>query len=213
MSGQLVKYDAMCRAIAAAHKVDEVKEIRNKAIALETYARQALNLDAERKAAEIRIRAERRVGQLLKRPGAIKEGRPKKLSGEAIVSKLSDLGISLDQSSQWQKLAAISEGEFEKRLASAPDKPTTTGMIAEKYPDAEPIDRLALQVIGYLKSLERDGILALPPESFLDRQMHFTMRVNFRRLAPEVAQWLLNLGGGNNVEQKEAQIADRKAGT
>jgi hypothetical protein len=45
----LVKYDAMCRAIEAAHEVDEVKDIRNKAIA-EHYARQALNIDAERTA-------------------------------------------------------------------------------------------------------------------------------------------------------------------
>jgi hypothetical protein len=54
----------MCCAIAAAHKVDEVKDIRDKAIALETCARQAHNVEAERQAAEIRMRAERKVGQL-----------------------------------------------------------------------------------------------------------------------------------------------------
>ena len=41
MSNQLVRYDAMCRAIDAAHKVDEVKDIRDRAVALEHYARQA----------------------------------------------------------------------------------------------------------------------------------------------------------------------------
>ena len=63
---ELVRYDAMCRAIAEAHAIDEVKEIRNRMVAMEAYARQALNEDAERQAREIRIRAERRSGQMLK---------------------------------------------------------------------------------------------------------------------------------------------------
>jgi hypothetical protein len=37
---------------------------------------------------------------------------------------LSDLGITQNQSSQWQKLAAVPEPEFEAALA-APGKPTT----------------------------------------------------------------------------------------
>jgi hypothetical protein len=42
---QLVRYDAMCHAIAAAHEVDEVKDIRDKARAIEMYARQAQNTE------------------------------------------------------------------------------------------------------------------------------------------------------------------------
>jgi hypothetical protein len=48
-----VKYDAMCVAIEAAHSVDEVKDIRDRAVALKAYAHQA----------EIRVRAERRCGR------------------------------------------------------------------------------------------------------------------------------------------------------
>jgi hypothetical protein len=62
---QLVRYDSMCRAIAECYRVDEVKDIRDKAVALQAYARQAKNLDAERKACVVRMRAERRCGELL----------------------------------------------------------------------------------------------------------------------------------------------------
>lgn len=65
-SGPLVRYDAMVRAISECERVDEAKEIRDKAIALEAYYRQARNLEAERKAANVRLRAERRAGELLK---------------------------------------------------------------------------------------------------------------------------------------------------
>ncbi len=62
----LVRYQAMCKAIADCHSVDEVKGLRDKAKALEVYAQQAQNFEAERKACEIRIRAERRAGELLR---------------------------------------------------------------------------------------------------------------------------------------------------
>ena len=57
----LVRYDAMCAAIDAAYEVDEVKDIRDKALAIEVYTRQAQNIEAERKAVQIRLRAERKA--------------------------------------------------------------------------------------------------------------------------------------------------------
>src|SRR5260363_134205 len=62
----LVRYEAMCKAIAEYHRVDEVKELRDKARALEVYAQQARNTEAEDKAREIRNRAQRRMGELLR---------------------------------------------------------------------------------------------------------------------------------------------------
>jgi hypothetical protein len=58
-------YDAMCSAIAECYRIDKVKDIHDKALALELYARQAKNTDAERKVADIRLRAERRAGEIL----------------------------------------------------------------------------------------------------------------------------------------------------
>ena len=78
----LIRYDAARKAIAAAHRVDEAKKIRDKAEAVRTYAKLAGDLDMQNMAAEIRIRAERRAGQLLlemeKNPGTRVEGRPRK---------------------------------------------------------------------------------------------------------------------------------------
>jgi hypothetical protein len=66
----------------------------------------------ERKAREIRIRAERKTGELLKetkqngtRQG---QGQPKKETSKG-TTFLSDLGITRDQSSKWQQLAEIPE--------------------------------------------------------------------------------------------------------
>ena len=72
---------ARVNAIDAAFEVDEVKDIRDKAIAMEAYFKQAKNTEAERRACEIRLRAERKAGQLRKQEQKNKGGRPsKKLS-------------------------------------------------------------------------------------------------------------------------------------
>jgi hypothetical protein len=48
-------------------------------------------------------------------------------SPRASASKLSDLGISKNQSAKWQQLAAVPEDEFEAALAWP--KPSTTGVV------------------------------------------------------------------------------------
>ena len=58
MTTALIKYDAACRAIAECKAIDEVKDWRDKAAALQAYARQAKNKELEVDCAEIRIRAE-----------------------------------------------------------------------------------------------------------------------------------------------------------
>jgi hypothetical protein len=99
---ELIRYETARRALAEVHAVDEVKAIRDKAVALETYVRQANDPEMEIMAAVIRLWSERRAGELLeemKKNGerdAGKGGDRKSLSRDKIV-KLPDLGITFNQ--------------------------------------------------------------------------------------------------------------------
>src|SRR6516225_11407451 len=134
MSGGLIKYDAACRALAQAKRVDEVKDIRNKAIAMAAYARQARNHDLEADAVEIRMRATRRLDQLrqaqkesvgLNRGAA---GGGEKTGPRGLLVNPRDLrptlgsqGIDKNLAHQARVLGAMDEAAFEHKVAEARD--------------------------------------------------------------------------------------------
>lgn len=122
----LVRYDAACHALAVAKSVDEVKEIRDASEAMRAYARQAQNKQLETDAAEIRIRAERRLGELLraqKETVGLNQGAvPGKTGnkGAPVLDPrptLAEAGITKKLSSRAQKLAAVPAEEFELEIA------------------------------------------------------------------------------------------------
>jgi len=199
MTTGLVKYDAMCSAIAVCSKVDEAKDIRDKARALEAYAKQARNTEAERKAGEIRLRAERRAGELLRemKQNGTRHGRggnQKSKSGSATL-KLPDIGISKDQSSQWQKLAEIPEQEFENEISKPGPKPTTEGLLVSRHMRDHPMPQMdpkALWVWGAVKQFERDGIIQANPKKIYAAFTE-SMQEDIKRLVPQVIDWLMNL--------------------
>lgn len=190
MSGALVRYDAMCHAIAAAYEVDEVKDIRDKAIALEKYCQQARNLEAERRAREIRLRAERKAGELLAKRDMHGGDRRSRSAGPI----LKPLGISPDQSSQWQRLAEVPAEEFEEALADEAWAPSTTGIIerhqaVSRPPVHDAVEPAAIWLWGELREFEREGILGADPETVM-ATMFEHMRATVRELAPQIAAWL-----------------------
>ena len=116
---KLIKYDAAIRALAAASTVDEAKTIRNKAIAVQAYARQAGDSALIAPATTIRVEAEARAGEILKEMAKAgtrdngKGNRNKVLKSQAVTPKLSDLKITKMQSSRWQKLAGMKAESIE----------------------------------------------------------------------------------------------------
>ena len=111
------------RALAAAHRVDEVKDIRDRALAMQVYARQAKDGELIAHATEIRMRAEIRAGELLAEMG--KSGKRAKSKDTLArgrkqlprdVPKLSDFGVNKTQSSRWQKLAAMPPEKQEQTI-------------------------------------------------------------------------------------------------
>lgn len=132
MSGvpALVRYDAACAALAKAKAVDEAKEIRNVSEAMRAYARQAKNRELEIDATEIRIRAERRIGQLMKKQqeaGLMAKGtkgqlKGKDASGGSIKNPpeksitLAEVGIDKSLAARARKYAAMPDEEWKKEI-------------------------------------------------------------------------------------------------
>lgn len=119
---ELVVYEAACRAVSQAKTIDEVKEITNRAEAARAYAKQAKNRQMELDALEIRVRAERRLGEIilvLKDDGTIRVGGPGRghLHERPPVT-LKELGIDGDSSSIAQRLAKLPESRFASEIVS-----------------------------------------------------------------------------------------------
>jgi N6-adenosine-specific RNA methylase IME4 len=126
-------YNTARRALAEVVSIDEVKEIRNKAVAMKVYAEQAKDRQLIEGAIEVQMRAERRAGELLREMGKNRGGAEKGVGrrgvNNAVASndrvppaKLSDLGITKTQSSRWQRLASIDVNVFEGVIADTRDK-------------------------------------------------------------------------------------------
>lgn len=130
----LIRYEAARSALAEAHRVDEVKDIRDKAEAMAAYARQAKDQELILWATEIKVRAERRAGEMLA-SGRLtgdraKSGGDMKKAKESQPPTLSEIGITRDQSSRWQSLASMSDEHFETAVATAKD---TAGQVTTAF--------------------------------------------------------------------------------
>jgi hypothetical protein len=154
--------------------------------------------EGERRCREIRQRAERKVGQGLKEMAEAGErqgsGGDRRSSSPDTRMKLGDYGISWDQSSDWQRVASLSEDEFETALAQ--DASTSNMVEMAKVqerggpvePPATPVGQDALWLWGELDRMERKHWYDQEPFDFVET-MTPMMRDDVFRLAPRAARF------------------------
>lgn len=102
------------KALAEARTADEFKDIRDQAAAA-AYLMQTrgYSLDCQNDAIEIKLRAERGLGELLKETVDHRGGRQAALTNRVLVKD-----VSYMQSSRWQQAAELPEGVFEEHLVT-----------------------------------------------------------------------------------------------
>ena len=120
----LPTYNMACRIIAGCANVDQVKDILDESVAMKVYARQAKNLTLEADCVAIRMRATRRLGELMQAQkatvGLAKGGQPyqKKATGGKIppVATLAEAGIGKDLVKEARKLGTLAKDDFETKV-------------------------------------------------------------------------------------------------
>jgi N6-adenosine-specific RNA methylase IME4 len=123
MAFELVRYTAARKALAEAKRVDEAKEIHNQAVAMQVYAEQAKDGRLIGMATEIRKRAVRRIGQLMKadrEAGKLaKAGRHPKNRVFQKPDSLKTKGIDKNLADRARKAEAMSDEKHEEDVERA----------------------------------------------------------------------------------------------
>jgi N6-adenosine-specific RNA methylase IME4 len=136
--GILSRLDAARRALAEARTVDEVKELRDQAQAVQHYLKQRdYSFEVQQDAAEIKLRAERRLGELLALAGERRGGNSHGGSSAPLPE-----GVTHNQSHRWRRIASLPERTFEEFVGEARERRqelTTAGALklAKRVGNAE----------------------------------------------------------------------------
>lgn len=143
-SGPLASLEQARALLERSKDLREVVEIRDRAEAVRHYAAAAGHgLALQNEAAELKLRAERKAGEVLAQM-------PKNPGGRATSDTLSEVGVEHHQSSRWQRVAALPESVFEAHIAEtkAAGRELTSASVlklakqhvAADKPPAPPID-------------------------------------------------------------------------
>ena len=115
--------------LAEARTVTELTDLRDQVATVADYAkRQKYSLEIQNNAAELKLRIERRLGDMLEE--AVTPG--KNLPSHDVTGATLPEGVSRKQSSRWQQEASIPEAVFESYIAetkAAGAELTSTGVL------------------------------------------------------------------------------------
>lgn len=123
MTDSLARIDQARQMLDLAVTLDDIKAVRDMATAAETYARAAkLGLQAQNSAATIKVRAERKAGELLRelerKPGERTDATSSDVvTGSPYRATLDAAAITYQEAHRWQTLATIPEDELEATIA------------------------------------------------------------------------------------------------
>lgn len=158
----LARVEHARRLLAEARTIDEVKDVRDKAEAIRQYTRTAgMTLDIQNYAAEIKVRAERKAGELLAerdRP----TGNRFTIEGDTASRStrpptLEEIGISRKQSSRFQEVAAIPEPVFEEVIAETKAKAIDAMERNETAPSDAVLSTAGVTRLAARKQAEREA--------------------------------------------------------
>jgi hypothetical protein len=126
-----LKYNAAVKALAEAHGVDEANQIRAEAAKWKAYALQAKDRQLVAYATAIRLRAERRIGQLMQAQretvglskgggtGANQYRAARLRKNPAAKPTLADAGIDKSLAHRARRLSRLDDDAFETKVIEA----------------------------------------------------------------------------------------------
>ena len=156
ISGPLVQLNTTWQALATSTSLPEVKDFRDRAAAIQVWLReQRAGFELQNQVAEMKIRAERRLGELLR--DTVRAGNPQLLHDATI--SLDDLGIEKTASHRWQSVANLAEAVFEAYLSemkAARDELTTAALLRLARSLVRQVRQDAVEEAVYATSIEMD---------------------------------------------------------
>lgn len=178
----LVRFDAARQALAEARSIDEVKTVRDQAEALRLYLKQSnQSLEMQNDVAEIKLRAERKGGDLFRAIQRDSGGRPENTThAEQSLTPLQqaeqDSGVATVMRQRWELAASVPDEEFEQHVKDTKarrDELTTASVLrlakSRQHDERRQANAELVEIVKPLHDLNPHPTIVIdPPWDFSD---------------------------------------------